>query len=121
MQPVQSDLLFDFDSATLNNAGKEQLDRLIEDAKELVFESLTLTGFTDQIGSDSYNQTLSENRARAVRNYLQAHGFPNKPINIVGKGAQEPVKALAECPAGPSQIACLAPNRRVVFTYMGMP
>jgi outer membrane protein OmpA-like peptidoglycan-associated protein len=53
-----------------------------------------------------------------VSDYLKSHGFPPNPITVVGKGAADPIKTLADCPSGPTRISCLAPDRRVVFTFM---
>jgi outer membrane protein OmpA-like peptidoglycan-associated protein len=114
---VPSDLLFDFDQSTIKDEGKQALDQIIEQAKQKDFESLTLTGYADPLGNDAHNQQLSLQRAEAARDYLKAHGFPNRPIDVEGKGSQNPVKPLSECPAGPSQISCLAPNRRVEFQF----
>jgi outer membrane protein OmpA-like peptidoglycan-associated protein len=100
VETAQADVLFDFDKSTLNDSGKQTLDALIEQAKQQRFESLTITGFTDPLGSDAYNNKLSLDRAAAVRDYLQSHGFPNKPITVQGKGATELKKSLTDCPAG---------------------
>jgi outer membrane protein OmpA-like peptidoglycan-associated protein len=115
-----ADVLFDFDSATINAAGRRMLDQVIASMRGRAFDRLTLTGYTDQIGDDAYNQGLSERRANAVRNYLLNNGLSNRDIRAVGRGEQDPVVEMSACPAGPSQIACLAPNRRVVFTFEGL-
>ncbi len=116
-----SDVVFNFDSATINAAGREMLDRVIANARDETFERLVVTGFTDQIGDDAYNQRLSEQRANAVRQYLLDNGLRGRNIVAVGRGENDPVVALSSCPAGAGQIACLAPNRRVVFTFEGVP
>jgi OmpA-OmpF porin, OOP family len=113
-------VLFDFDSATINAAGRRMLDQVIANMRGRAFDRLTLTGYTDQIGDDAYNQGLSERRANAVRNYLQSNGLSGRDIRAVGRGEQDPVVELSACPAGPNQIACLAPNRRVIFTFEGL-
>ena len=117
---LPGDVFFAFNQATLTDAGKAELDKLIAQAKDQSFTSVTLTGYTDQLGSTSYNQQLSFNRAAAVRDYLKAKGFPDKPITVQGLGAQNPVVDLASCPAsGQAQIDCLAPNRRVEVRLAG--
>jgi outer membrane protein OmpA-like peptidoglycan-associated protein len=115
-----SDVLFDFDSATINAAGRRMLDQVIANMRGRAFDRLTLTGYTDQIGDDAYNQGLSERRANAVRTYLLNNGLSGRDIRAVGRGEQDPVVELSACPAGPRQIACLAPNRRVIFTFEGL-
>jgi outer membrane protein OmpA-like peptidoglycan-associated protein/Flp pilus assembly protein TadG len=115
-----SDVLFDFDSATINAAGRRMLDELVASMQGRTFERLTLTGFTDQIGDDAYNQRLSEQRAAAVRAYLQANGWGNRRIESRGRGEQEPLVQLSQCPNAATRVSCLARNRRVVFTFEGL-
>lgn len=112
---VPSDVLFAFGQATLTAEGKTLLDQAIAEAKtDTTLASVTLTGHTDQIGNARDNLSLSLGRATAVRDYLQANGFPAVPIAVKGAGDAEPKKALADCPAsGQPQIDCLAANRRV--------
>lgn len=119
--PLSADVLFDFDQAVLRPDGLADLDALVEEAKAAQAEgqgiaAVRISGYTDQLGSDAVNQRLSLARAEAVRDYLQRRGFPDAPITVRGMGAAEPRVALDACPAsGPEQIACLAPNRRVVI------
>ncbi len=117
-ESVSADLLFEFGKSILSSGGKGQLDQLITQAKNKTFDSLTVTGYTDQIGSDSSNNKLSLDRAAAVRDYLKANGFPNKPVNVAGMGSKNPKVALSACPSGgQAKIDCLAPNRRVEFSW----
>lgn len=117
IETAAADVLFDFGKATLDATGKKVLDDLIVEAKTRSFESLTLTGYTDPLGDAALNDKLSLDRAKAVRDYLTSHGFPSKPITVVGKGSKDLIKTETDCPSGPKQIACLAPDRRVVFTF----
>lgn len=113
---LPGDVFFEFGQSALTATGKAKLDELIAEANKdpSKFNSVTLTGYTDQLAQPGYdNNKLSLDRAVAVRNYLQAHGFPDKPITAQGLGSQNPVVPLSQCPAGPTQISCLAPNRRV--------
>lgn len=117
---MPTDPLFDFDKSTLNDAGKKELDKWIEEAKNLDFESVTLIGYTDQQGSDAYNQKLSLARAKAVQDYFKSHGFPDKPITVEGRGSRDPIVPLSSC-SGKSGVAlneCLAPNRRVEVKFV---
>ncbi len=81
-------------------------------------QSATVTGYTDAIGGNSaYNQNLSTTRAQAVRDYLVANGFPPVPITVQGLGATDLKVPLDQCPGDKAaQIACQAPNRRVIVT-----
>ena len=65
-----------------------------------------LHGHTDSIGSDAYNQALSDKRANAVRDYLVSKGISANRLNAIGKGELDPV-ASNETPEGRAQ------NRRV--------
>lgn len=118
---LPSDVLFDFDQSTLKPEGKEELDSLIEEARAAVEDGepiagLTISGYTDQLGSDAVNLKLSQARAEAVRDYLKANGFPDVPVTVRGMGAAEPKVPLSSCAgSAEEQKDCLAPNRRVVI------
>lgn len=82
---------FDFDSARLTPDSKASLDdavKILERHSELQVE---IAGHTDSIGSETYNQGLSERRARAVRDYLVAHGIDAGRLTVRGYGETEPV------------------------------
>jgi outer membrane protein OmpA-like peptidoglycan-associated protein len=117
---LSADTLFDFDSAVLKTNGLTQLDTLIDEVKAAqkdgqTIQSATVTGYTDQLGSDAVNLKLSQARAEAVRDYMKRRGFPDVPITVVGKGAANPVVPMEGCGGATEQkIACLAPNRRVM-------
>jgi outer membrane protein OmpA-like peptidoglycan-associated protein/uncharacterized membrane protein (UPF0127 family) len=119
--PLAADVLFDFDQATLRTDGLTDLDDLIDEVKAAQADgqgiaSVRISGYTDQLGSDALNQKLSLARAEAVRDYIASKGFPDVPIAVRGMGAAEPKVALDSCAGqGQEQIACLAPNRRVVI------
>jgi outer membrane protein OmpA-like peptidoglycan-associated protein len=116
---LPADVLFDFGQSTLTVQGKQQLDQLIASAKGKTFDSVNLIGYTDPLGSATLNDQLSLARANAVKAYLQANGFPDKPITTEGRGSQDAIKQLADCPAsGDAQITCLAPDRRVVINFI---
>jgi outer membrane protein OmpA-like peptidoglycan-associated protein/uncharacterized membrane protein (UPF0127 family) len=112
---IRTDTLFEFGKAELLPAGQAALDQLIASVKDKDIKSGETLGYTDQIGDDAANLRLSQQRAQAVRDYLSAHGFPNVPMNVIGKGEADPVVSEASC-AGRDTKICLAPNRRVVVT-----
>ena len=118
--PFSADVLFDFDQSALKPDGLDELDSLIEDARQAQQEGqrialVVISGYTDQLGSDAVNLPLSRARAQAVRDYMQQHGFPDVPVTVRGMGAADPAVALSSCAGdGQAQKDCLAPNRRVV-------
>jgi OOP family OmpA-OmpF porin len=110
---IHSDTLFDFDKSTIKGKNNEALDNIANKIKaHNDIEFILVTGHTDKIGSDAYNQKLSERRADAVRNYLASHGVQNARIKSAGKGETQPV---IDCKGSKNVIECLAPNRRVVI------
>ncbi|WP_434030207.1 OmpA family protein [[Pseudomonas] boreopolis] len=118
---LQTDALFDFDSATLKPAGQERLRQLVREAGDLeAVRDVLVVGYTDRIGSDAYNLKLSQRRAQAVRDFLVGQGLPASAVRAEGRGEADPV---AECPPGSSRavIECLAPNRRVEITGITVP
>lgn len=90
---VVRDLLFAFDSAALDPADKAKLDTIASRLRnEAPTAKLTITGHTDSVGSDSYNQKLSEKRAHSVTDYLVSTGIPKGSIaGVSGAGESQPV------------------------------
>ncbi|NID06380.1 OmpA family protein [Luteibacter jiangsuensis] len=111
---LSADALFAFDSAGLTDGGKEAVTNLGAKLREHIAQtqSIRVTGYTDRLGSDAYNQQLSERRARAVMEALVSDGVPRTKIVAEGLGEKDPIK---DCPDGPRKelVTCLAPNRRV--------
>jgi len=112
--------LFDFGKAIVKPSGKQALDRFAADLKGANYEVITVTGHTDRIGSQKYNQKLSERRAEMVKAYLvESAGIPAGKIEAKGVDGAEPVTKPGECKskkgakATKQLIACLAPDRRV--------
>ena len=84
--------LFDVDSANLRSAGKGQLEAALAEIKSTTpIESITVVGHTDNTGDVAYNQSLSEQRARGVADYLIGSGVPAGVIIASGQGELEPV------------------------------
>lgn len=88
-----SDVLFDFNKATLKPGAREKLSKLAGILLAYPGEyHLEIEGHTDSIGSDDYNQKLSEGRAGAVRDYLSQEGVKSEKITAVrGLGKSKPV------------------------------
>jgi outer membrane protein OmpA-like peptidoglycan-associated protein len=120
---LKADTLFAFDKATLRPEGKHTIDQLFEELKDLDPKEgkVLVVGHTDRIGSEKYNQVLSEKRANTVRSYLIAKGIPADKIQAEGRGKSNPVtgdtcKGTKKTKA---LIACLQPDRRVDIEVIG--
>ena len=88
---LKGDTLFDFDKSVVKPEGKQVLDRLAEQARDLQLEVIVAVGHADAIGTDAYNQKLSERRAAAVKAYLVSKGVAANKIHTEGKGEKMPV------------------------------
>ena len=101
-------ILFDLGSATIREESFPTLDGFIEVLSASAV-NVTIGGHTDNTGSALQNQNLSEDRARAVLNYLVANGIEETRLDAVGFGPDEPV-ADNDTEEG------RALNRRIEFT-----
>ena len=81
---------FDFDKATLRPENRELLSRLAGILLVSHGYRLHVYGYTDDIGTDEYNQGLSERRAQAVRDYFAKSGIPREIMTIKGFGKSSP-------------------------------
>ncbi|KQN51533.1 hypothetical protein ASE98_22390 [Pseudomonas sp. Leaf48] len=90
---VIRDVHFQFDKATLTESDKQVLDKIATRLKaEAPTAQLTVTGHTDSVGSDTYNQKLSDKRAHSVVEYLIESGVPRSNfVSVVGAGESQPV------------------------------
>ena len=109
-----NDVLFDFDRYTLKPGAREKLAKVSGILLAYPGLRIQLEGHTDSVGSDEYNQTLSEERADAVRDYLVQQGVPASSLSAVGLGKADPV-ATNDTAAGRQQ------NRRVEMVVSGEP
>lgn len=118
---LSADALFDFNKATLRSEGTAKLDKLAEDVKGLNLEVIIATGHADRLGSDAYNQKLSEKRAQTVKAYLTGKGIEANRVFAEGKGETQPVTKPEDCkgPKSKKIIACLQPDRRVDIEVIG--
>ena len=122
---IAADALFDFDKATLRPEGKAKLDELVSKSKAIKLEVILVVGHTDRIGSDAYNQKLSERRSAAVKEYLVAKGIEANRVYTEGKGEKQPVtgdkckKMGAESGKNKKLVECLQPDRRADIEIIG--
>ena len=86
-----ADAFFDFDKAIVKPEGKAKLDELVNALTGMDTEVIVAVGHTDWIGTDKYNQKLSERRANAVKAYLVSKGVPAEKIFTEGKGKKQPI------------------------------
>ncbi|QGZ58588.1 OmpA family protein [Paraburkholderia acidiphila] len=112
---LSADALFDFDKAVLKPEGQREVVLLAQQVRAagVKLNVLTVKGYTDRFGSAAHNRRLSQQRAQAVADALQAQGVTAGRFVIEGLGTANPV---AQCPgkkATSSVVACLMPNRRV--------
>jgi outer membrane protein OmpA-like peptidoglycan-associated protein len=106
------DVLFDTGKAELNPGAAHKLDQLAQFLTEHADRRIQIDGFTDSVGTDSYNLDLSQRRADAVGSALQVRGVDNARIATQGYGKQFPVASNAD--SGGRQL-----NRRVEVTIGG--
>lgn len=121
---LKADTLFAFDKADLSPRGKESLDGLVDGLMAHAKHkdrTINVHGYTDRLGSDEYNQRLSERRAATVRQYLIGKGLPFGQVTAAGHGEADPVTGTT-CvgdKATRALIDCLQPDRRVVIDVEG--
>src|SRR5581483_1955723 len=109
-----NDVLFDFNKYTLKPGAREKLAKVSGILLAYPGLKVQLEGHTDAIGSDDYNQKLSEERADSVRSYLVTQGVPADTVTAIGLGKANPV-ATNDTAAGRQQ------NRRVEMVVSGSP
>ena len=110
---IQADALFDFDKSVVRPDGKKSIDEALAKIKGVDLEMVIATGHTDSIGTEKYNQRLSERRAAAVKEYLVSKGIPASKITTIGKGESQPV-ATNKTAEGRQK------NRRVDIEFKGV-
>ena len=107
-----SDVLFDFNEYTLKPDAQVKLAKVSGILLAYPNLKLQVEGYTDNIGSDEYNQKLSEERADAVREFLVAQSVPDGNISAEGYGKNNPI-------ADNSTNSGRAQNRRVQLVVSG--
>lgn len=121
---LQANFLFGFDKATLRPEAKQTLNQVAQEISESDVQSVRIEGHTDFMGSEKYNQALSEKRAKAVADYLIAQGVDaGKVAEVIGLGetqqqmqaqCEEEVKGIKnKAKRRTALIACIEPDRRV--------
>jgi outer membrane protein OmpA-like peptidoglycan-associated protein len=85
------DVLFDFNKYTLKAEARERLAKISGIVLAYPDLKLQIDGYTDSVGSDAYNQTLSDKRAEAVRDFLVSNGVGMNNVAAEGMGKADPV------------------------------
>ncbi len=123
---LQSEFLFGFDKSNLRPEAITTLNDLSAKLSQSNVQSVRVEGNTDFMGSEQYNQALSERRATTVANYLVQQGVPADRVSAVGLGESQ-ARMTASCQAEVNKlgrrvsqakrrqalIACIEPDRRV--------
>lgn len=118
---LQSDQLFALGKADLSAGARARLDkdvvaRLASCAR---VDAVVIEGHTDRLGSQQYNQKLSERRAESVKKYLASKGVDANKIETIGMGKTVPAKFCPDTKNRKALIECLAPNRRAIISIKG--
>ena len=82
---------FDFNKATIKPSGRDVLDGAVKTLRDNPSLHVVVEGHTDSVGSDKYNEKLSERRAKAVRDYLVREGIDASRMTTRGYGKSRPV------------------------------
>ena len=106
------DVLFETGKAQLSPGSARKLDQLAQFLTDYPERRVQIDGFTDSVGTDSYNQDLSQRRADAVRSALIARGIDPSRIGSQGYGKEFPVAGNVD--SGGRQL-----NRRVEVVIGG--
>jgi outer membrane protein OmpA-like peptidoglycan-associated protein len=107
-----SDVLFDFNQATLKPGAREKLAKVSGILLAYPTLHMNVEGHTDSVGTDEYNLKLSQRRADSVRDYLTSNSINPANVQATGLGKDSPV-ASNDTAAGRSQ------NRRVEMVVSG--
>ena len=89
----KGDVFFDFDSAAIKPGGYTEIDRAAPVLQKYNHTAIQVEGHTDAIGTETYNQQLSERRAETVKNALIQRGIDPQRIRSVGFGESQPVSS----------------------------
>ncbi|MBL7871017.1 MAG: OmpA family protein [Cyclobacteriaceae bacterium] len=105
-------VFFDFGKATLQEASSEELNMMVTMMKQNQSMQVEIGGHTDDVGSDTFNKKLSQQRADAVKNYLTSNGIGGRRIKSIGYGEEKPLVSNDD-ESGGREI-----NRRVEFKIL---
>lgn len=112
---IKIESLFDFGLSTLNDDGVHRIKELAAKIKANMSagDKILISGYADRIGSQEYNQSLSQRRADSIKMILIQSGIPSSSIDALGFGSSSP-KVFCPGKVDKQIIACLSENRRIV-------
>jgi OOP family OmpA-OmpF porin len=120
---MSAESLFAFDKSMVQPAGQAALGKFATDLAGTQYQTITVEGYTDRLGSTDYNSALSQRRADAVKAYLvEQQGIDAAKVSSVGKSEADPVTKPGDCNQRMKRaalIACLSPDRRVEIEVTG--
>lgn len=90
---ILKNIFFETNSFVLKTTSDPEIEKLFELLEANASMVIELVGHTDDVGDDAYNASLSQNRANAVKEKLQAKGIASNRITAIGKGELEPLVA----------------------------
>jgi outer membrane protein OmpA-like peptidoglycan-associated protein len=108
---MKSGVLFDFNSSKVNPTVNDNLIKFAETLKQYPETEILVAGHTDNVGTEQYNMSLSQQRANAVANVLKANSVSRSRLTVLGYGEKNPV-ADNTAESGREQ------NRRVEFAIV---
>ena len=88
---ISAEIPFMFDRSDLTSQAAVKLDSFISAIRQRVSNIISIFGHTDSLGTDPYNDGLSERRANEVRDYLINSGIPGRDISVDGMGERSPI------------------------------
>ena len=118
---LSADALFPFDRGSVADVlpgGRADIREIAAKLNAVRFRRIEVRGYTDRLGSASYNLQLSQRRAEAVKALLVQAGIPAGRIDARGLGMQDPITHCSDNQPHDRLVACLQPDRRVeIVTY----
>ena len=88
---ISAEIQFMFDRSDLTSQATRKLDSFVSAIRQRVSNIISVFGHTDSLGTDPYNDGLSERRANEVRDYLLNSGIPGRDISVEGMGERSPI------------------------------
>ncbi|WP_167760141.1 OmpA family protein [Paraburkholderia pallida] len=113
---LSADTLFPFDRGAASDVlpgGRADIREIAAKLTAAHYGRIEVRGYTDRLGSASYNLELSQRRADAVKALLVEQGIPAERIDARGLGEQDPITQCNDNQSRESLVACLQPDRRV--------